>query len=68
LLGSLARHPCPAALTAALPGSLNGSLARQPCPAGLQKSYKLLITGYRPAELQAFLTAVAGARHAALLF
>jgi hypothetical protein len=64
---SLARQPCPAALPcslarqpcpAALPGSLArqpyhaalpGSLARQPC-----RNITSLITGCRPAELQAF--------------
>jgi hypothetical protein len=51
---------------APLHAALSGGLVRQPCPAALQKSYKLLITSSRPAELQAFLTAVG--RHAVLRF
>jgi hypothetical protein len=54
LPGSLARQPCPAALPSSLarqpgPAALPGSLARQPC-----RHFTSLITGRRPAELQAF--------------
>jgi hypothetical protein len=74
LPGGLARRPCPAALPGGLsrrpcPVALPGGLARQPYPAALPGSFARLpcinlITGRRPAELQAFLTAVG--RHAAL--
>jgi hypothetical protein len=68
---SLARQPCPAALLGSLsqqpcPAALPGSLARQPCPAALPgslarqpcRSITSFISGTRPAELQAFFTAV----------
>jgi hypothetical protein len=65
---NLARQPCPAALSCSLgrqpcPAALPGSLARQSCttvlPGSLARQPLIiitsLITGRRPAELQAFL-------------
>jgi hypothetical protein len=54
LPSSLARQPCPAALPCSLAlqpcqAAMPGSLARQPC-----RNITSLITGHRPAELQAF--------------
>jgi hypothetical protein len=77
---SLARQPCPAALPGSLatqpcPAALPGSLAQQSCPLALPSSLARkpcrnitsLITGRRPAELQAFLRPKAGMQHCILL-